>query len=171
MSSRGGRVLKWMVCLLCRTQLDISASGMGFGSGVARGNQASWNDQPVANAWFIFNDVFRTNNIQIPLCLTQLTFSPHSRISSSSASLHLHFLFKSFFVVRLVRPLVLVQLRVVVRLAVLHCDATWEDGGHVVADGLPLRLLLPLLLHLSQLDTWKGGRKDTVRGDGGLSHI
>ena len=52
----------------------------------------------------------------------------------------------------LVRPLVLVQLGVVVGLAVLHGDAAGQDGGHVVAHRLPLSLLLPLLLHLPQLD-------------------
>lgn len=70
----------------------------------------------------------------------------------------------SFVLLFLIGPLVLVELGVVVRLAVLHGDAARQDGGHVVADGLPLGLLLPLLLHLPQLDTW---REDGGRMEGG----
>lgn len=66
------------------------------------------------------------------------------------------------FFLLLVGPLVLVELGVVVGLAVLHCDTTREDCGHVVTNGLPLCLLLPLLLHLPQLDTWRGQRKGGV---------
>ena len=55
----------------------------------------------------------------------------------------------------LIRPLILIELGVVVGLAVLHSNTARQDGGHIVADGLSLCLLLPLLLHLPQLDTWK----------------
>lgn len=75
--------------------------------------------------------------------------------------------FKYFFF--LVRPLVLVEFGVVVGLAVLHSDTAGQDGGHIVADGLPLRLLLPLLLHLPQLDTWRGGGEDVGGGWEGVS--
>lgn len=63
----------------------------------------------------------------------------------------------------LVGPLVLIQLGVVVGLAVLHGDASRQDGGHIVADRLALGLLLPLLLHLPQLDTWKNKPISTPR--------
>lgn len=69
-----------------------------------------------------------------------------------------------------VGPLVLVELGVVVRFAVLHSDAARQDRGHVVAHGLPLCLLLPLLLHLPQLDAWRGdggGVEDGGRREGG----
>lgn len=67
----------------------------------------------------------------------------------------------------LVRPLVLVELGVVVRFTVLHSNAARQDGRHIVPNGLPLCLLLPLLLHLSQLDTWKGDGEDGRRGRDG----
>ena len=54
-----------------------------------------------------------------------------------------------------VGPVVLVELRVVVRVAVLDGDAPGQDGGHVVAHRLALGLLLPLLLHLLQLDPYR----------------
>lgn len=88
--------------------------------------------------------------------------SPHPRLPLS-LSLSL------FFKTSLVRPLVLVELGVVVGLAVLHGDAARQDGGHVVAHGLPLRLLLPLLLHLPQLDTWRGEGGEEGRTEGRVS--
>ena len=51
-----------------------------------------------------------------------------------------------------VRPLVFLQLRVVFRVTVLHCNTARQDGGHVVAHWLPLVLLLLLLLNFLQLD-------------------
>lgn len=52
----------------------------------------------------------------------------------------------------LIRPVVLLQLGVVLRVGVFNSDASRQDGGHVVSHGLPLGLLLLLLLHLLQLD-------------------
>lgn len=59
-----------------------------------------------------------------------------------------------------VRPLVIIQLGVVVRLAVLHRDPAGQDGRHVIAHGLFLGLLLPLLLDFAKLNACvrKGGR-------------
>lgn len=52
----------------------------------------------------------------------------------------------------LIRPFILVELGgVVLGVAVLHGDAAGQDGGHVIAHHVPL-LLLPLLLHLAQLE-------------------
>lgn len=56
-----------------------------------------------------------------------------------------------------VGPVVLVQLRVIVRVAVLDGDAAGQDGGHVVAHGLALGFLLLQFLHLLQLDSWIHG--------------
>lgn len=58
----------------------------------------------------------------------------------------------------LIRPLVLIKLGgVVLGVAVLHRDAAGQDGGHVIAHHVPL-LLLPLLLHLAQLEAcWEEG--------------
>lgn len=52
----------------------------------------------------------------------------------------------------LIRPIVLLQLGVVLGVGVFHGDASRQDGGHVVSDRLPLGLLLLLLLHLLQLN-------------------
>lgn len=71
---------------------------------------------------------------------------------------------RSFQHFSLVRPLVLVELGVVIGLAVLHSDTARQDGSHIVADRLPLCLLLSLLLHLPQLDTWRGGGGDLGGG-------
>lgn len=54
-----------------------------------------------------------------------------------------------------VRPLVLLRLRIFVRLAVFNGDASRQNGSHVVTNWLFLGLLLSLLLHFTQLDTWK----------------
>lgn len=58
----------------------------------------------------------------------------------------------------LIRPFILIELGgVVLRVAVLHRDAARQDRGHVVPYNIPL-LLLPLLLHLAQLEAcWEGG--------------
>lgn len=86
-----------------------------------------------------------------------LNFFPAQLVGSSTQQApHLQLYFGFFCV--LVRPLVLIKLRVVVWLAVLHCNTPWQDGGHVVANRLSLCLLFPLLLHLPQLDTWTSGR-------------
>lgn len=90
----------------------------------------------------------------LPLLLPVTT--THQAPISLSFTLVKHFL---------VRPLVLVELGVVIGLAVLHSNTARQDGGHIVAHGLPLCLLLPLLLHLPQLDTWRAGREDV----GGLA--
>lgn len=113
-----------------------------------------------------FIKVFKT----YPLCF-HLSALPRPHCPSSPPT-HPLFSFSlpccCFF---LIRPLILVELGVVVRLAVLHGDTARQDGGHIVADGLPLRLLLPLLLHLPQLDTWKwmygegGSRNPDVPGN------
>lgn len=55
----------------------------------------------------------------------------------------------------LIRPIVLLQLGVVLRVGVFHGDASRQDGGHVVSNWLPLSLLLLLLLHLLQLDAYR----------------
>lgn len=53
-----------------------------------------------------------------------------------------------------VGPVLVLGLRLLLRVAVLHGDASGQDGGHVVARRLPLLglLLLTLLLDLPQLD-------------------
>lgn len=56
------------------------------------------------------------------------------------------------FLCELIRPIVLLQLRVILRVGVFHSDAPRQYGGHVVPNWLPLCLLLLLLLHLLQLD-------------------
>lgn len=57
----------------------------------------------------------------------------------------------------LIRPFVFIKLRgVVFRVAVLHSNATRQDGGHVVAHNIPL-LLLPLLLNPAQLKALTDG--------------
>ena len=58
----------------------------------------------------------------------------------------------SQFSCALIRPVVVLQLGVVLWVGVFHCDASRQDGGHVVSNWLPLSLLLLLLLHLLQLD-------------------
>lgn len=56
---------------------------------------------------------------------------------------------------RSVGPLVVVELRrVVLAVAALHGDAAGQDGGHVVPEVVPL-LLLPLGLHLPEVEPWK----------------
>lgn len=59
-----------------------------------------------------------------------------------------------------VRPLVIVQLGVVVGLAVLHGDPAGQDRRYVVAHGLFFGLLFPLLLDFPELDSCsrEGGR-------------
>ena len=51
-----------------------------------------------------------------------------------------------------VGPVVLVELGVVVRIAVLHGDASGQNRGHVVPNWLALGFLFTLLLHLLQLN-------------------
>lgn len=60
-----------------------------------------------------------------------------------------YILFVCFF---LIRPVVLLQLGVVLGVGVFHGDASRQDGGHVVSNRLSLGLLLLLLLNLLQLD-------------------
>lgn len=55
---------------------------------------------------------------------------------------------KDQFSVLSVRPLILIKLRVLLRVAVLNCNASGKDGGYVVPHRLPLALLLLLLLLL-----------------------
>lgn len=101
--------------------------------------------------WWTFK---RLLFIFVPLGPTPpLNFPPHHQPSPRLP----------FWTEFLVGPLVLIELGVVVGLAVLHGDAARQDGGHVVAHRLPLGLLLPLLLYLPQLDTWRVRRKR--RGD------
>lgn len=53
----------------------------------------------------------------------------------------------------LIRPLFLAKLGgVVLAVAALHSDATGQDGGHIIADVIPL-LLLPLGLRFAQVET------------------
>lgn len=60
-----------------------------------------------------------------------------------------------------VGPLVVVELRgVVLAVAALHGDTAGQDGGHVVPKVVPL-LLLPLGLHLPQIEPCKA-RKQSV---------
>lgn len=102
-----------------------------------------------------------------PQCLNVSSLLPSPVVTTQRAPASFPLFLTSFVLSFLIGPLVLVELGVVVRLAVLHGDAARQDGGHVVADGLPLGLLLPLLLHLPQLDTWRGGRREGGREGGG----
>lgn len=52
-----------------------------------------------------------------------------------------------------VRPVVVIQLRVVVGVTVLHSDASGQDRGHVVPNRLALGFLLTLLLYFFQLNS------------------
>lgn len=62
-----------------------------------------------------------------------------------------------------VGPLVVVELRgVVLAVAALHGDTAGQDGGHVVPEVVPL-LLLPLGLHLPQIEPWKWKRSEWER--------
>lgn len=61
----------------------------------------------------------------------------------------------SFLLFFLIRPVVLLQLGVVLGVGVFHSDASRQDGGHVVSDRLSLGLLLLLLLNLLQLDAYR----------------
>lgn len=63
-----------------------------------------------------------------------------------------------------VRPLVIIQLGVVVRLAVLHRDPAGQDGRHVIAHGLFLGLLLPLLLDFAKLNAPADGCEQVAPG-------
>lgn len=62
-------------------------------------------------------------------------------------------------------PVSFVKLRLVLGVRVLHSDAPWEDGGHVVPNPLVFSLLFSLLLHFSQLDACnkKNNKKQTMR--------
>lgn len=60
-------------------------------------------------------------------------------------------------------PVALIKLRLVLGVGVLDGDAARQDGGHVVAHALVLGLLLSLLLHFPQLDTWRGGGERGVK--------
>lgn len=62
-----------------------------------------------------------------------------------------------------VGPVVLIELGVVVRIAVLHGDASGQDRGHVIPDWLALGLLLALFLHLFQLNPWGHNPKRTMK--------
>lgn len=64
----------------------------------------------------------------------------------------------------LIRPLILIEFGgVVFRVAVFHRDAARQDRGHVVPYNIPL-LLLPLLLHLAQLEALPNSRKQITPG-------
>lgn len=53
---------------------------------------------------------------------------------------------------RLFGPVVIIELRgVVLAVAALHSDTTGQDGSHIVAKVVSL-LLLPLCLHLPQVE-------------------
>lgn len=52
-----------------------------------------------------------------------------------------------------VRPVIFIQLRVVVRVAVLHGNASGQDRGHVIPNRLALGFLLTLLLYFFQLNS------------------
>lgn len=52
----------------------------------------------------------------------------------------------------LIGPVVVLQLRIILRVRVFHSDASWQDGSYVISNWLSLSLLLLLFLHLLQLD-------------------
>lgn len=54
-------------------------------------------------------------------------------------------------------PVAFVKLRLVLGVGVLHSDASRQNGGHIVPDALVFSLLLSLLLHFSELDTFSDG--------------
>lgn len=68
---------------------------------------------------------------------------------------------------RSLHPVSFVKLRFVLRVGVLHGDAAWQDGGHVIADTFVLSLLFSLLLHFPQLDACRGENQQRAGKDFG----
>lgn len=64
-----------------------------------------------------------------------------------------------------VRPILVLRFRLLLWVAVLHSDASWQDGGHIISCGLPFLglFLLSLLLNLPQLDPCRPQPQMTVR--------
>lgn len=63
---------------------------------------------------------------------------------------------------RLIGPIVVLQLRVILRVGVFHGDAPGQDGSYIVSNRLSLSLLLLLLLHLLQLDACEKIKKKNL---------